>query len=1243
MRTPHATTFGLLAALFLAPTPCLAAPAGTQVPATAAPDAPFINSWLVCGPFEKAAAIEKAAPQLGGTLGGMRWEYCDDRLWNRNYDNYQDLSGYYAIRKGVDTRNKYVYASTQVYSPADQTAEFRFGASGSYRLLVNGAQVAKADKPREVQRDMFKQAIALKKGWNAVLLEIRHDYTDDKNANGVPIAHDAAVSYLGLYGRVSDSDGHPLPGILYSTLGGGASLAIDAHPLAATDVVPDATLKGRGLPANILPIGYMEWPYVWNKSFYPRDNRRIWADAYRFQAGGGQPGYRFAVVSGALPDGLTLKEDGTLDGVCAKIGTFDFTLRVTDNQGKTAKKKLAITVKDRPNRHFEEGRVGALSHCIAVYPFWVDANYSADLWAQRAKREGHALVSVESFQQNYYWPSRFEDPKYVRNLYQPRDRDGKIVDAIKPFAEAVKRYGMQFGLYYATMPTDLCVQNCADLIRRYDPDYLYFDGPQGMAGLNYDVIYSNVRNYGDDILINANVWASDGEYGDADLGTTEASPIFSHAGAVHHNKRTIIEPWKSIITRSNYNPYYGRRDDFRLVVKEMVMNAARGFVDNNDQMPLMSRGPNFDPPAKIARNYPMGIQENSDVREGLARWFAPQGLPERHESTTGTVPYFLSGCGYADDGKGNIGAFAAGKGPAWGYATARDNNIYLHFIQGPDGKQGYTGEKTVTINPVPHRVQKVTWLNQDKPLTFTQDGDSLTIALDGVSADPADTIVKIVTDNPKRKYQLTHLSASGRQLAPNALQVAVEGWMTYPALKVPFAKGEVRFKSSDTQVATVDAEGVVTAVAQGQATITVNGAHEGASAADALPVVVDASKRIRVGGELIGAVLRVNGKEAHTTCAGTVPLPFTLEGRSKKGGPISLQTAKVAWKCGVVDYAKGTKMQPVFIEEKPVFTPALNNSLTPVQVQEATRAVVWAEVDLAGATFTTNKVFLDLEPAIPVTGPGTAVTASGQLGACAPANVLDGITAPDGTGRGMWSADGKMPSWIAFDFKTPRKVSLVKIHFNTLDQRYINTPDRMEIQASEDGATWTTLSTLVPPAQGSDAYFGAVNPFRFKPATTRHLRLNFPKGNPRGASVDLLEVAVQESLSKNVAASAKVTASSVFGNYPPENVLDGVVGEHAQGEWASTEVNPWIRLDWADGVTLGKIVLYDRPHPQAYIKQGTLTFSDGSSVEVTDIPNDGAPKAVTFPARKVEWVKFQATGGMGQNNGLAEFEAYEAK
>ena len=1254
------TLCSLLAVALLACSGLLAAEPG--VVGEARPDASFINSWLVCGPFPQPVAFGAIIPKVGASFGGMKWEYFDDRLWNRNYDNYQDLFGYYTVRKGVDTRNKYVYAFTSVFTPQARTVEFRFGTSGTDRLFINDAEVRRDVQPQEVQRDLRKQSLFLKPGWNRILLEIRHDYTAATNAKVGEIAKDACVSYLGLYARVSDADGKEVPGVLYSVVGDAPTLAVDTQAMAASDVVPAPppppppappapSPQGRGLPANVLPIGYVEWPYVWNKSLYGRDARRIWADPYRFEASGGRPPYQWAIVSGALPDGLKLKADGAIDGFCERMGTFDFAVQVTDSRGASARLPLAITVKDRPNRWFEEGRVGALSHCAPVYSFWVDPNYSADLWAERARRQGHSLVSIEALQQNYYWPSKFEDPKHPRNRYQPRDKDGKMLDGLKPFGEAVKRHGLKFGLYYATgglgqLSTDGFVQNCSELILGYDPAYLYFDGPQFMPGANYDVMYSSVRNYGDDIIINSNVSDGDGEYGDADLGTTEASGIYSGANPARFTKRIVVEPWKSAHTKNNFTPYYAKRDDFRQVVKEMIMNVGRGYVDNNDQMPLMSRGPNWDSPAEIANRYPKSIQEFSDLREGTAGWFVPPGKPERHESTTGTVPYFLAGCGYEDDGAGNLAAFNHGKGPAWGYPTARDNAIYLHFISGPDGKQGWSGEPSVTISPVPDRVLRVSWLNEDQPLAFEQRDRSLTIMLAGITVDPLDTIVKIVTANPRRKYKLTNLVATGLQLAPDTFQARVEGYMTYPALQVPFARGAVHFASSDPSVATVNGQGLVQAIGPGKATIAVEGAYEGSSASNALAVLVDASRNIRVDDTLVGVGLKVDGKEAYLACAGTGDLPFTLEGRSKRGGPISLHTAKVTMKCGVVDYAQGTPWKPVYIEEQPVcsFKRGFSGgTLSAIQARELTRVAVWAEVDLDGVKAASNKVFLDLEPLIPLLGSATAITASGHLGDFTPDRVQDGVLiSRDGSDHSKWSVSGKGPSWIAFDLQQPGKISQANLHFNTLEQVYINPPDTMEIQASPDGVQWRTIAALKPPAAGQGAFFGFADVFHFKPVVTRHVRLYFPKGNSKGESVDLLEVKLYTSIVNNLALTARIATSSICGaGYAPENVADGIIGEHGRGEWSSQgEANPWLRLEWDGNTSINRIVLYDRPNANDHLRQGTLLFNDGSHIDVTDIPNDGSPSRVVFPVKTVQWVKFQATGNNPGNNGLSEFEVF---
>lgn len=1100
-------------------------------------NAPFINSWLVSGPFEAPVVDKqyeceagtlpvdgktKITPKTGESLAfgdeSRKWEYFDDRIYNRNYDDYQDLYGYYAVKKGVDTRNKYVYAHTYVYSPVEQQAYFNVGASGSYRLYVNDRCLTGPSTPVEVQKDLTKQAVQLQAGWNRLMIQIKHTYTEDVNSNGVPIAKDQNVAYLGFYGRVADRSGNKINGLVNSVTGPSGNLQIVTQGLSTDDAIETP------LPKGDMPVGYKEWPYVWNKSV-TNNKYGVAASTFQFMAAGGAPGYTWKIVDGALPDGLELNPDGSIaDGLVdgkvalnstkgvvsinAKPGDYPFTVQVADKEGTTASKDFTITVKERPNKWFEEGRVGALTHATPTYNYYVDPNYSVDRWAARAKSQGHSLVSVEALQQNYNWPSKFADPKYIRAEYVPKDENGKVVDGLKPFEEAVKRHGMKFGLYYATeggglqhYSTDVFMQNVEDLILRYAPEYLYFDGPQAMPNANYDVMYSVVRDYSDGIIVNSNAWGV--EYGDPDLRTDEASGIYSNTGPNHLLKRTSMEPWKMIHTKNMMSPYYGKRDDFRQVSKEMLSNAGRGNVDNNDQSVLDSRGPNWDSPQEIATRYPKAVQEFIDVRENLADWFEGKRGAERHESTTGTTPYFLAGYGYEDDGRGNYEKFAhpnSATGPQWGYATARDNNIYLHIMKGPDGKKGFDAliNNSLTIRPVNDRVTSVRWLNSDVPVTsFSQKGDSLTISLADVQEDPIDTIIKIVTDSPERKYKLTNVDVTGEQLAQGALKVKAEGYMTYPALKAKLSG--VTYSSANPGVAAVKPSGIVHPVSDGTTSITVRGTHEGVTKQGTLKV------KVRDGlvyvPDMIGASLLVEGKEAYGEFGLNDGLKYEIEGRSATGGPIGLDAAQIKWHGGIVDLAGGDKYEPVAIKEVDTFAFEKNKVITP-QVDAPRRGVIWADVTLDGKTFTTNRVFLDLLPYRNLAR-GAEITASQQQDVVS--NLTDGdLIDAEHHDQSKWSVPGSEKTWIQFKLPVKSEISNIDINFNTLEQRYINTPRTIKIQTSDDGVAWNDAGTVNGPT--GSAYFGFYDQYPLS-AQAQYVKLVFDGGS-NGAVIDLLEVAI---------------------------------------------------------------------------------------------------------------------------------------
>ncbi|MCP4258761.1 MAG: glycoside hydrolase family 92 protein [Planctomycetes bacterium] len=135
----------------------------------------------------------------------------------------------------------------------------------------------------------------------------------------------------------------------------------------------------------------------------------------------------------------------------------------------------------------------------------------------------------------------------------------------------------------------------------------------------------------------------------------------------------------------------------------------------------------------------------------------------------------------------------------------------------------------------------------------------------------------------------------------------------------------------------------------------------------------------------------------------------------------------------------------------------------------------------------------------------------------------------------------------------------------------------------------------------------------------------------------------------NIAPLAQVKASTEFNDdYAAFNVIDKMIRIPDQGEWACKGSTafwgyiryPWIRLTWPDEQTISRVVVYDRPTEQEHTAGGILVFSDGSKERVLTIPNDGSPKAITFQPKKVTWVEFKVTDGMGRNLGLSEIEVY---
>jgi hypothetical protein len=137
-----------------------------------------------------------------------------------------------------------------------------------------------------------------------------------------------------------------------------------------------------------------------------------------------------------------------------------------------------------------------------------------------------------------------------------------------------------------------------------------------------------------------------------------------------------------------------------------------------------------------------------------------------------------------------------------------------------------------------------------------------------------------------------------------------------------------------------------------------------------------------------------------------------------------------------------------------------------------------------------------------------------------------------------------------------------------------------------------------------------------------------------------------------VAPQADVTASSqnAASSQQASKAVDGYTvgtGIGTNREWATAggKAGSWLKLTWHKPQGVTKVILYDRPNGNDQVTAGTLTFSDGSSVTVPALPNNGSGYTVSFGKRTVTSMTFTATAvsGTTRNVGLAEIQVEVAQ
>lgn len=137
----------------------------------------------------------------------------------------------------------------------------------------------------------------------------------------------------------------------------------------------------------------------------------------------------------------------------------------------------------------------------------------------------------------------------------------------------------------------------------------------------------------------------------------------------------------------------------------------------------------------------------------------------------------------------------------------------------------------------------------------------------------------------------------------------------------------------------------------------------------------------------------------------------------------------------------------------------------------------------------------------------------------------------------------------------------------------------------------------------------------------------------------------------NIAPQAKVEVSSTYDGYRAEGAIDRVAGGYPDNigeEWASRgeQAGARITLTWNTAQMVSRVWLVDRPNPLDQVTGGTLEFSDGSSVPLTQpLPDDGSRAVeIRFPPKTITWVRFSVTEVKpnSPNIGLSEIAVFRS-
>lgn len=649
-----------------------------------------VCTWAVLGPFAAASdgALDGStlSPAIGTEAGGATWRHFDDRLYCRNYDDYNDLYTFFLEDReggpGGGTEHKIAWCGVYVWSPTTQDVSLRFSANDLATVWFNGGVAMEQAESRQAIRDDSVASVSLAAGWNRVIVRVKNEHRN-----------------WGFYFNLTDAEGRRLDGLEYS--------ADDPDAAPTLEILNQA-----------LPTGYNKQPYVWldvrNPSGkFPGENPS--ASPLRLMARGGKPPYAWAITG--LPEGLSLDStEGELRGRTESVGAHPLTITVTDNADPPnhASRELILEIRPRPTELWWESgnRLGSLRHhggSDATH--WAVEN--ADQQIDFLKRQGYDWQAYTMFS---WWNIELDGAMAISGSPEMLAyRDGLRNAGIR-FAQYMNFFDFRELSPDAKTHTERMHEALELFMRNNEPVLWWFD--LSIDGLKqpaeFDALYSLIRTLDPDCLITMNndIRARDYECGDLDIlqvhGSFQTDSYWGH--------------WPPSPLLGN-NPKFMPVDAWRLPWK--------GYMDPQEWckviVSMLADPANLEAPRTIDLDTTPVLEADYDMvalHRGIAEWLKP-----RRESILGTMPL-------------------DGNPVDWGYVVRqpKTGDVYLHILSNPLGKRGLF-ERLLLDVEIGTTVKSVEQFPGREAVPFTQSDGKLTVDVRKLKVDPVDTILRIVLRN----------------------------------------------------------------------------------------------------------------------------------------------------------------------------------------------------------------------------------------------------------------------------------------------------------------------------------------------------------------------------------------------------------------------------------------------------------------------------------------------------------------